>query len=144
MSTGRLSRYFRTVCYWLYCDNVLVLKRPFCSRYCKLFAFAERCVIAKLADETMDTMTKAPKDGNVLPTAADMAMTYLITPKNSKLRLLMSCTFVYITLLYDETVADGTWQDEKMHTIAKENEDLLLDALVLLRKQTHKAADVPI
>ena len=134
---------------WLYQDRIPVpqpsrLSGGMCEveQLCRLFIFAEKYNIIQLADRTMDLLTDYLKKKNWQLDERTMSLCYQLTHQNSKLRLFVCGSYVYITLHFPfpNKTKDGRslWQNQDMVKLLKNTDDLLADFYGMLRLQAGK------
>ena len=75
----------------------------------KLFGFAEKYGITKLADNTMDVFAKALMENFWLPSPRSMNLAYKLIHTTSKLQLFVSPALVYTILNLEESDKLSSW-----------------------------------
>jgi hypothetical protein len=126
---------------WIYQDKIELPKdmdevSPI-PIFIKLFGFAEKYGIVELADKMIDTLIKVmvTKDWHPKPDDMELAYDPEYIPAHSKLRLLMSRSFVYLTLVHNEDLTITHWNRNFMTDAAMRTPELLIDAFGLMRGQ---------
>ncbi len=125
---------------WIYRDAVELVMRTngevhnrsmeMCVR---LFSFAEKYGITKLADNTMDALMNLLKDKDWFLLPKTMNLGYQNTRPKSKLRLLVLRAVVFAILDCEEFQGKKNWSNDKLIVIVKEHNDPLSDSFTLMR-----------
>lgn len=132
---------------WVYTDNVQVpervgLKSP-CDILMNLYAFGEKIAASNFADKVMDILVAYLKGGDFLPDPSQIEVGYGITPENSKLRVFLSRTAMYVTLAFNDEQSNCPWNVALLHPVMQRNADIISDTFALMRGKSGKVAKDP-
>lgn len=106
-----------------------------------LFILAEKLNITRLADETMDFLTKFCKWHQILPNPTPLNISYNNTRVGSKLRVWITRVFVHMVLR--STPNHEFWSNRALEKILGENQELLADVIAELRVSARKPHSMP-
>jgi hypothetical protein len=115
---------------WLYRDEIdkTITHDPLGPAIlAELYFMAEKYVLPRLMDNTMDMIVEALKTQKQWPGPLTWTKVYDRTKEGSKLRLLMARTCVWVIVSYPDD--DPNWASEEIHATLSSCPEMLMDVI---------------